>query len=94
MSDTKPVSMRLMPKTLDAIEYIQEAIGARNRTQAIVEAINLARWWIQKRQEGARIYAESPDGERESVVMSGLEPHKEEWTSNPSPMNQKAAPNI
>lgn len=76
--------MRLMPKTLDAIEYIQQALGARNRTQAIVEAINLARWWIEKRNEGAKIYAEYPSGEREAVVLAGSTPETAHGSPKPT----------
>lgn len=69
----KHVSMRLRSSTLDKVNLLQEQTNARNRTEAVARAIDLAAWWVQKQQEGAKVYAEHPDGTRESVIVAGLE---------------------
>lgn len=71
---SKLVSMRLQPETIDAINYIRDVTGIDNRTQIAASAIALARWWIERKETGAKLYAEYPDGERERVVIPKLEP--------------------
>lgn len=73
--ESKLVSMRFQPETVDRVNSLQEMTGVRNRTQVTAEAIALAQWWVKKKSEGAKLYAEYPDGERESVVIPGLEPN-------------------
>lgn len=72
-NDKRHVSMRLRSTTLDKVNVLQEETNARNRTEAIARAIDLAAWWISKQREGAEVFAEHPDGTRESVVVAGLE---------------------
>lgn len=72
--ESKLVSMRFQPDTVDRVNFIQDATGVQNRTQVTAEAITLAKWWVKSRMDGAKLYAEYPDGERESVVIPGLEP--------------------
>lgn len=66
--------MRLKQKTIERVNFLKEATGTDNRTQITAEALALAAWWVESKQEGAKIYAEYPDGKRESVVIPGLEP--------------------
>jgi hypothetical protein len=72
--ESKLVSMRFRPETVDRVRFLQKVTGVENRTQITAEAIALAKWWVKKKKEGAKVYAEYPDGERESVVIPGLEP--------------------
>jgi hypothetical protein len=72
-TDKRHVSMRLRSETLEKVNVLQSDTDARNRTEAIARSIDLAAWWIQKQKEGARVFAEYPDGTRESVIVAGLE---------------------
>ena len=72
--EPKLVSMRFQPETVDRVSFLRKETGIDNRTQITAEAIALAKWWVKKKKEGAKLYAEYPDGERESVVIPGLEP--------------------
>lgn len=71
---SKLVSMRLQPETVDRVNLLMDATGKENRTQLTAEAIALAAWWVEAKEKGAEIYAEYPDGEREKIVLPGLEP--------------------
>jgi len=70
---SKVVSMRFQPDTLRNVQFLKEATGVENRTQITVDAIGLAKWYVEKMREGAKVYAEYPDGSRESVVMPRFE---------------------
>jgi hypothetical protein len=72
MSDTTPVSMRVTERTLEDIEYLQETLDSRNRTEAVVEAIKLARLLVEERQKGNELELKTPSGESKIVVMPGL----------------------
>jgi ABC-type transport system involved in Fe-S cluster assembly fused permease/ATPase subunit len=83
-TDKRHVSMRLRSKTLEKVNVLQSDTDARNRTEAIARAIDLAAWWIQKQKEGAKVYAEHPDGTRESVIVAGLELNGNEKQRQPA----------
>jgi hypothetical protein len=72
-TESKLVSMRFQPDTLRNVEFLKTVTGLENRTQLAADAIALAAWYAARTKEGAEIYAEYPDGEREKVSAPRLE---------------------
>jgi len=68
-SDEKMVSMRFRGDTIENMNYLKEATGIDNRTQLTADAIALAAWFVKRQAQGARVYVEFEDGEREAVFM-------------------------
>ena len=71
-SDEKMVSMRFRGDTIENVNYLKEATGIDNRTQLTADAIALAAWFVKRQAQGARVYVEFEDGEREAVFMPRL----------------------
>ena len=71
-SDEKMVSMRFRGDTIENVSYLKEATGIDNRTQLTADAIALAAWFVKRQAQGARVYVEFEDGEREAVFMPRL----------------------
>ena len=63
------VSMRFRGDTIENMNYLKEATGIDNRTQLTADAIALAAWFVKRQAQGARVYVELEDGEREAVFM-------------------------
>jgi hypothetical protein len=63
------VSMRFKKDTVESVKSLKAATGVQNRTQITVDAITLAKWYVDRTREGAEIYAEYPDGSRETIAM-------------------------
>ena len=70
--DEKMVSMRFRGDTIENMGYLKEATGIDNRTQLTADAIALAAWFVKRQAQGARVYVEFEDGQREAVFMPRL----------------------
>lgn len=81
--------MRLKPETLRRVATLKNVTGKENRTALVSKAITLAEWAVTRMEDGAKIYAEYPNGNREHVVIPGLEPSYEE--NEPEEENRKPA---
>jgi truncated hemoglobin YjbI len=69
---SKPVQMRLRPHTLDRIERLQWMMKTKNRTQTVVQAIELAEWLVTTVKEGSEIRVRHEDGTEERVKLVGI----------------------
>ena len=63
--------MRLRPKTLEALDNLQDITGVNNRTQIVAYAIQIAEQLLKANEDGFKIYVESPKGEREALWLVG-----------------------
>lgn len=66
---TQPVNMSLPEKTLDSIDFIQQKIGSRNRTQTVVYAVQIAKLLIGAVSTDDKFFIEKPDGSRERLII-------------------------
>lgn len=69
---SKPVQMRLRPHTLERIERLQRMMKTKNRTQTVVQAIELAEWLVSTVKEGSEIRVRQEDGTEERVKLVGI----------------------
>lgn len=69
---SKLVQMRLQPKTLESIEDLSKLTRTNNRTQIVSSAIELTADLLANLKQGAKIYIEKPNGQKELLKYIGL----------------------
>lgn len=69
---SKLVQMRLQPKTLESINDLSKLTRTDNRTQIVSSAIQLTAELLSNLKQGAKIYIEKPNGQKELLKFIGL----------------------
>jgi hypothetical protein len=72
MADTKLVQMNLLDGTLRLAGDLQGMLGAKNRTDAIVRAIEIAHPVVAAILDGKRVVMIAPNGDSEGLVVPGI----------------------
>jgi len=68
----KLVQMKLLTETVRRVAALEKALGARNRTDAVSRAIDIADLIVSAAKSKGSIVIERPDGTRERLVVPGL----------------------
>lgn len=66
------VLARMKPDTIKDIEKLQHILGAENRTDTCVRAVQLANLLIESMREGSQVLLESKGGKYEELFVPGV----------------------
>jgi hypothetical protein len=72
MAETKLIQLNLMEGTLQRLGRLEEMLGARNRTEAVVRAVEIAYPIVEAIIDGKDVVLETRDGFRERFVIPGV----------------------
>lgn len=66
------VQMRLQPQTLKRLDNLANLTKQKNKTQVVSSAIELSEEIIKSIKDGAKVYIETADGQKEVLKIIGM----------------------